>query len=186
MTKCRSTNFHEIILFNYKPVIIKKKEFMKVGYLMAFVIVLSAVFMSGCNDTKIDLEKGNGFVVYDGTSYPLNFSTLITNLSSEDGENKYSHDLLISDTGNGNHVFSFFVKDNNTENKITQGVYEVALTGDYTARVAIGDTSAYLTGVMKVTVDGNRYSFSFEGHTSDENVPRKSVIFTYSGEVHQG
>lgn len=141
------------------------------------------ICVAGCKDSKVNVDMGSGSITYEGKSYSLNFSTIITTTT---GDGRYDHNIIMTDTENGNNVFSFSATDDYSKNEISVGVYEATLHGDYTAHFSIdGGISDSLTGTMTVTLSGDNHVFHFEGSTIDENVPLKTVIFTYTGKIKE-
>lgn len=152
---------------------------MKARFLFFSTLLLTAVLFTECNDTKVDLELGVGSITYEGNTYPLDFTTLSTYPAGEG----YTHTIIVTNTGNGNHVFSFSMKDNVSANEISPGEYPVSLNGDYTARFSIEEVSDSLSGTMIVTRSGDGYTLAFEGTTVDENSESKRVVFAYTGKL---
>lgn len=146
-----------------------------------FMIWCVIFFTFGCNKTEINVSKGEGVIIYEGDYYPLNLSTSYTN---EISDGWYEHGFIITSTDNGNHLFSFSMKDELPENDIRPGEYRVMLGGDYTARFSLGEGIAdSLDGIMKVTLSGDDHVFYFEGSTVDENTEIKRIEFTYTGQI---
>lgn len=151
---------------------------MKIGRLL---ILFAAVLLSGCDDTKINVEEGSGSITYEGTVYELNLMTMSTYPLENDG---YKHDVIITSKRNGNTVFGFAIKDGVPENLITAGEYSVSFQGDYTANFSLGeDIGDVLSGVLTVTRNDEEYTFHFEGTTVDSNAETKAVLFSYKGKV---
>lgn len=149
---------------------------MKISNLF-LAIFLSGLAISCGDDVDVNIQKGTGSIVYDNQSYPLNYFTLVT-YSTEDG--LFDHDVIITNTSNGNTVFSFTVVDEISANAIQSGEYEITLHGNNRAHFALSEeTGDSLTGILTVEQKGNQYSFHFEGITVDERVPTKEVSFSF-------
>ena len=166
------------IRMNDLIVIIKNLKIMK-SKLLIFFGMSVAVLIAGCKDTKIDTDPGVGSMTYEEVVYPLNYSTSVTYST----DTKHVHSVTFTDTGNGNVVFNFSVKDDNPQKGITAGSYETAIGGDYTARFSIEGIGDFLAGTMSVTISGGNYTFHFNGTTIDENTETKTVVFTYTGKI---
>jgi len=143
-----------------------------------FFLVSATVFMSGCSKSKVDIQSGSGTMMYDGVAYPFDLSTAVT----YSADTKYTHNVTFTNTGNGNAVFSFSVKNDNPE-KIAVGNYETSLGGNCTAHFSVNETGDYLVGTMKVSASGDTYTFDFSGNTIDENTETKTVTFAYTGKI---
>lgn len=146
-----------------------------------FCIICIVAFATGCDDTKISTDLGTGSITYNNQTYSLNFLTMYT-YSSNDNDT-FNHNAVITSTKNGNIVFSFSIKDDNSKNEINRGNYNITINGDYTARFSIDDAADSLSGTMKISIDEDNYTFDFAGKTVDENSDIKDVIFTYSGKI---
>ena len=151
---------------------------MKSKVLMFFLIGI-AVLMTECKDTKVDTDPGIGSMTYEGVEYLLNYSTAVTYST----DTKYMHNVIFTNTENGNVAFSFSVKNDNSEKGITAGNYETTLGGESTAHFSIDGTGDSLAGTMNVTISGDKYTFNFTGTIIDENTEVKTVVFTYTGKI---
>ena len=74
---------------------------------LLLVIGLVALFVTGCDKVDVDVTKGEGYIRYEGTDYPLNSLTIIT--VQEGGISL--HNTVMTDIENANNVFSFLIKD---------------------------------------------------------------------------
>lgn len=160
---------------------------MKIKILTLFIF-FAGLFMAGCGDSEVEITKGSGSLIHESKTYPLDFLTMVTYGSNDlqadgNGDRLYVHDAIISYTGDGNTVFSFSVRDNNPSNGMKAGTYAITPHGDFQAHFALGGDGDSLAGTMKVSCSGRKYTFRFEGVTVDENVPVKTVQFTYTGGV---
>jgi len=146
---------------------------------LLFFLVSIATLMTGCSSSKVNIESGNGLMMYEGVKYPLNLSTAAT--YPVDGG--YKHTVTFTNTKNGNTVFTILVKDDNSQTGISAGSYPTSLNGDYTAHFSVEGTGDYLLGTIEVTMSGDTYTFNFTGTTIDENTPTMTVTFTYTGKI---
>lgn len=149
---------------------------------MVTMLLIAAMTMTGCKDTKIDFQKGDGSITYENQTYPLNFSTMTTS-TNQDGD--YTHTVILTNTENGNYVFSFMVINDKPENTILPGNYTTAFQSDTTANFKVNSAGDFLAGTMKVTVSGDKHILTFEGTTIDELTETKNVKFTYTGVLNE-
>jgi|GEM_PF-3473567 len=152
---------------------------MNIKNLIYLLIISMAVFMVGCDgdDLDIDLNRGEGSIVYDGKTYPLDILSVITGTSG----GVYMHDAIMTYTADGNNMFSFSIMDENPA--MVAGTYDVKVNGGNTARFSIGeDIGDVLVGTLTISISNNVYTFNFHGTTVDENEPIKEVKATYKGE----
>ena len=146
--------------------------------LLLLTIGLVALFLTGCNRVDIDVTRGEGYIRYEGTDYPLNSLTIIT--TQNDGISL--HDAVMTDIENANNVFSFLIKDEKVS--LSAGTYPVVVQGGNTARYKLGDLSENsLEGTLTIEVTEDVYTFNFAGKTAvdDQNPEAKAVTATYKG-----
>ena len=147
------------------------------------VLALFTVMMAGCDKAKVDIHEGEGFMKYEGVTYPLNMSTIITGGPSHD---IYVHDVsFISDeTGS---FFSFYMENTNSSVPVPEGTLTISKDGEYTGSFAIilADETKVADGeqegTLTVSKSGDRYTFSFTGNDGGEDP--KALQFEYTGVV---
>jgi len=145
---------------------------------LLLVIGLVALFVTGCDKVDVDVTKGEGYIRYEGTDYPLNSLTIIT--VQEGGISL--HNTVMTDIENANNVFSFLIKDEKAS--LSAGTYPIVVQGGNTARYKLGNLSENsLEGTLTIGITEDVYTFNFTGKTAvdDQNPEAKAVTATYKG-----
>ena len=148
----------------------------KLSLLLAIGLVV--VFMAGCDKVDVKVTKGEGYIRYEGTNYPLNSLTIIT--TQDEGISL--HDAVMTDIENANNVFSFLIKDEKAS--LSAGTYPIVVQGGNTARYKLkGLSENSLEGTLTIEITKDVYSFNFTGNTAvdDQNPEAKAVMATYKG-----
>lgn len=141
--------------------------------------------LTSCGEKgSIDMDGGSGWIRYDGKTYTVDISTILTSGPASDGS--YSHHVSFVSTDTGN-FFAFEVVNNSSASDIPAGIYAVT-ANENQASFSVkpdGATSftGHPTGTMTVTKSGEAHDFTFEGTDSTAGGPARNVSFRFAGQL---
>ncbi|MDL2222925.1 hypothetical protein LJB98_02390 [Bacteroidales bacterium OttesenSCG-928-M11] len=152
---------------------------MKIAKLLLGIIFVMG-FITSCDDkVEINIQKGEGTIIYEGKSYDLDYLSIYTS-PKENG--LFEHNVVVTNSGDGNIIFYFSIVDKTSQNTISPGEYITDINTDYSAHFSVNEgIGDYLHGTLTAKKDRNEYTFQFDGVTIDENSPTKEVSFSYKG-----